>query len=111
MSRGAAAAAVLLLLPARARGSGGGWFVLRRFWVCGGSVHQSVTAPDFGHEPCSLTLFPCRRQDVIEGDYSELLASSIFCLVLPGDGWSARMDDAMLHGCIPVIIMVGGGKG
>ena len=51
------------------------------------------------------------RQDVIEGDYSQLLASSIFCLVLPGDGWSARMDDAMLHGCIPVIIMVrlGGG--
>ena len=46
------------------------------------------------------------RQDVIEGDYSQLLASSIFCLVLPGDGWSARMDDAMLHGCIPVIIIV-----
>lgn len=27
--------------------------------------------------------------------------------VLMGDGWSARMDDATLHGCIPVIIMVG----
>ncbi|EFN56537.1 hypothetical protein CHLNCDRAFT_51514 [Chlorella variabilis] len=45
------------------------------------------------------------EHDVVEGDYSELLASSTFCLVLPGDGWSARMDDAMLHGCIPVIIM------
>ncbi|PSC76549.1 exostosin-like glycosyltransferase [Micractinium conductrix] len=44
------------------------------------------------------------REDV-EGDYSELLASSVFCLVMPGDGWSARMDDAMLHGCLPVIIM------
>ena len=44
----------------------------------------------------------------MEGDYSELLSSSIFCLVIPGDGWSARMDDATLHGCIPVIIMVGG---
>ena len=55
-----------------------------------------------------FTPFSCRRQDVIEGDYSQLLASSIFCLVLPGDGWSARMDDAMLHGCIPVIIMVRG---
>ena len=43
----------------------------------------------------------------MEGDYSELLSSSIFCLVIPGDGWSARMDDATLHGCIPVIIMVG----
>jgi hypothetical protein len=42
----------------------------------------------------------------VEGDYSELLSSSIFCLVIPGDGWSARMDDATLHGCIPVIIMV-----
>ena len=49
----------------------------------------------------------CRRYDGIHGDYSELLSSSIFCLVVPGDGWSARMDDATLHGCIPVIIMVG----
>lgn len=45
------------------------------------------------------------EQDAIEGSYSELLASSVFCLVVPGDGWSARMDDAMLHGCIPVPIM------
>ena len=48
------------------------------------------------------------RHEDIQGDYSELLSSSIFCLVVPGDGWSARMDDATLHGCIPVIIMVGG---
>ncbi|KAL4437781.1 hypothetical protein ABPG77_005693 [Micractinium sp. CCAP 211/92] len=41
----------------------------------------------------------------IPGRYSELLASSLFCLVLPGDGWTARMEDATLHGCIPVIIM------
>jgi hypothetical protein len=40
------------------------------------------------------------RHDVVEGDYSDLLSSSIFCLVLPGDGWSARMDDAMLHGWV-----------
>lgn len=39
--------------------------------------------------------------EAIPGDYSELLASSIFCLYLPGDGWSARMEDAMLHGCAP----------
>ena len=57
-------------------------------------------------------LLRCRYEG-IQGDYSELLASSIFCLVVPGDGWSARMDDATLHGCIPVIIMVGaaGGEG
>ena len=46
------------------------------------------------------------RHDAIQGEYSQLLASSVFCLVIPGDGWSARMDDATLHGCIPVIIMV-----
>jgi hypothetical protein len=36
--------------------------------------------------------------DEIQGDYSTLLASSAFCLVVPGHGWSARMDDATLHG-------------
>ncbi|GLC75556.1 hypothetical protein PLESTF_001656500 [Pleodorina starrii] len=40
-------------------------------------------------------------------DYSALLARSTFCFVLPGDGWSPRMEDAVLHGCIPVIIMDG----
>ena len=24
---------------------------------------------------------------------------------LAGDGWSARVEDAVLHGCIPLIIM------
>jgi hypothetical protein len=38
--------------------------------------------------------------------YYEELASSIFCGVLPGDGWSGRMEDSMLQGCIPVIIQV-----
>lgn len=31
--------------------------------------------------------------------YSAALASSKFCFVLPGDGWSARLEDAVLHGC------------
>lgn len=55
---------------------------------------------------CTLPCHTCRRnpsspgaEEVkLAGDYSQLLASSIFCLVLPGDGWSARMDDATLHG-------------
>jgi hypothetical protein len=38
--------------------------------------------------------------------YYEELASSIFCGVLPGDGWSGRIEDSMLQGCIPVIIQV-----
>ncbi|KAG1671014.1 hypothetical protein FOA52_014258 [Chlamydomonas sp. UWO 241] len=41
----------------------------------------------------------------VPGSYSELLSSSKFCLVLPGDGWSARAEDAVLHGCVPVVIM------
>ena len=44
---------------------------------------------------------PWRRggtREAAEGDYSELLASSVFCLVLQGDGWTARFEDAVLHG-------------
>ena len=33
--------------------------------------------------------------------------TSLLDLPLPGDGWSARMEDAVLHGCIPVIIADG----
>lgn len=36
--------------------------------------------------------------------YSDELARSKFCGVFPGDGWSGRMEDSVLHGCIPVII-------
>jgi len=43
--------------------------------------------------------------DMKDVSYSELLASSTFCLVFMGDGWSARFDDAVVHGCIPVILM------
>ncbi|GAB4813993.1 hypothetical protein N2152v2_001039 [Parachlorella kessleri] len=37
-------------------------------------------------------------------NYSVLMASSVFCLALMGDGWSSRFTDAVLHGCIPVVI-------
>ncbi|PKA53601.1 putative glucuronoxylan glucuronosyltransferase F8H [Apostasia shenzhenica] len=40
-------------------------------------------------------------------NYLNDLASSIFCGVLPGDGWSGRMEDSILQGCIPVIIQDG----
>ncbi|PSC68519.1 exostosin-like glycosyltransferase [Micractinium conductrix] len=36
--------------------------------------------------------------------YSKLLASSVFCFALMGDGWASRFDDAIVHGCIPVVI-------
>ncbi|CAI5946693.1 unnamed protein product [Closterium sp. NIES-64] len=41
------------------------------------------------------------------GEYGKQLAASRFCGVFPGDGFSARMEDAMLHGCIPVIVQDG----
>lgn len=40
------------------------------------------------------------------GNYHEELASSVFCGVMPGDGWSGRMEDSILQGCIPVVIQV-----
>ena len=40
-----------------------------------------------------------------KGGYSEHLARSKFCLAVPGDGYSARYVDAVLHGCIPVVVM------
>jgi len=39
--------------------------------------------------------------------YREYLATATFCGVLPGWGWSGRMEDALLHGCIPVILQDG----
>ncbi|EPS66816.1 hypothetical protein M569_07961, partial [Genlisea aurea] len=39
--------------------------------------------------------------------YGEELANSTFCGVFPGDGWSGRMEDSILHGCIPVIVQDG----
>ncbi|KAL9238041.1 hypothetical protein vseg_012520 [Gypsophila vaccaria] len=39
--------------------------------------------------------------------YFEELASSIFCGVFPGDGWSGRLEDSILQGCIPVIVQDG----
>ncbi len=29
----------------------------------------------------------------------------MFFSVVSGDGWSARYEDSMTHGCVPVIIM------
>jgi hypothetical protein len=43
------------------------------------------------------------------GEQSAFLARSRYCLVLPIDGWSATFEDAVLHGCIPVVVNLGGG--
>lgn len=36
--------------------------------------------------------------------YHEDLSSHTFCIAWPGDGWSSRVLDAVVHGCIPVVI-------
>lgn len=38
--------------------------------------------------------------------YYDDLSRSVFCGVLPGDGWSGRIEDSIQQGCIPVIIQV-----
>ncbi|XP_078440499.1 putative glucuronoxylan glucuronosyltransferase F8H [Wolffia australiana] len=40
-------------------------------------------------------------------DYLGDLSRSVFCGVFPGDGWSGRMEDSILQGCIPVVIQDG----
>jgi len=45
--------------------------------------------------------------DVKTPRYGEMLSASKFCGVLPGWGWSGRMEDAVLHGCVPVILQDG----
>jgi hypothetical protein len=43
----------------------------------------------------------------LEGDHSVLLSRSRFCLVVPRDGWPGLFEDAVLHGCIPVVVSGG----
>lgn len=47
----------------------------------------------------------------LEGDGSQLLARSRFCLVVPRDGWSGLFEDAVLHGCIPMVVLPPGEAG
>lgn len=53
------------------------------------------------HHAVDVVVTPLRADD-----YYDELASSVFCGVMPGDGWSGRMEDSIQHGCIPVVIQV-----
>ncbi|KAK6941847.1 EGF-like domain, extracellular [Dillenia turbinata] len=70
-------------------------------------------AEEFGSDPNKEGKFGKQHEkDVIvtsvrSENYRGDLASSVFCGVLPGDGWSGRMEDSILQGCIPVIIQDG----
>uniref|UniRef100_A0A5B6Z8Z3 EGF-like domain-containing protein n=1 Tax=Davidia involucrata TaxID=16924 RepID=A0A5B6Z8Z3_DAVIN len=75
-------------------------------------IRQKV-AEEFGSSPNKEgKLGKQHAEDVIvtplrSDNYHEDLASSIFCGVMPGDGWSGRMEDSILQGCIPVVIQDG----
>nr|GLL24593.1 uncharacterized protein LOC109150988 [Ipomoea trifida] len=75
-------------------------------------IRQKV-AEEFGSSPDKKgKLGKQHAKDVIvtssrAENYHEELASSVFCGVMPGDGWSGRMEDSILQGCIPVVIQDG----
>ncbi|XP_012567804.1 uncharacterized protein [Cicer arietinum] len=70
-------------------------------------------AEEFGSSPTKDgKLGKQQAEDVIvtsvsTDDYDLELGNSVFCGVFPGDGWSGRMEDSVLQGCIPVIIQDG----
>lgn len=39
-----------------------------------------------------------------DGAYRAQLADATYCLAFPGDGWSSRVLDAVVHGCVPVVV-------
>lgn len=67
---------------------------------------------------CTPFVYGCRRElpmncslweegvsiRLHSGRYHDELQSHTFCLAFPGDGWSSRVLDAVVHGCIPVVI-------
>ncbi|KAG6690791.1 hypothetical protein I3842_10G030800 [Carya illinoinensis] len=75
-------------------------------------IRQKI-AEEFGSSPDKKgKLGKQHAEDVIvtplrSERYHEDLASSVFCGVFPGDGWSGRMEDSILQGCIPVVIQDG----
>jgi hypothetical protein len=70
-------------------------------------------AEEFGSSPNKEgKLGKQHAEDVIvtplrSDNYHKDIANSIFCGAFPGDGWSGRMEDSILQGCVPVIIQDG----
>jgi hypothetical protein len=74
-------------------------------------IRQKLAA-EFGSQPDKNGMRGRQAADdvVVTGqrspDYQLELSKSRFCGVLPGDGWSGRLEDSIIQGCIPVIIQV-----
>lgn len=60
----------------------------------------------FGAATLSVLFFTCLLRLLLLPFVFLQLGSSKFCGVLPGDGFTSTMEEAMMHGCIPVIIQV-----
>ncbi|KAH1258127.1 putative glucuronosyltransferase [Glycine max] len=88
------------------------WPLEKRKTLYSMGIRQKL-AEEFGSKPNKEgKLGKQRAKDVVvtaerSENYEVELASSVFCGVLPGDGWSGRMEDSVLQGCIPVIIQDG----
>ncbi|GLI69226.1 hypothetical protein VaNZ11_013715 [Volvox africanus] len=85
------------------RGDTGPW---RAHWYSRG-IRQRLAKLAFKHDWATKYRIYIGENWQISGSYSTHLARSKFCVVAPGDGWSARAEDAILHGCIPVLFMDG----
>jgi hypothetical protein len=74
-------------------------------------IRQKLAA-EFGSEPDKKGLLGRQAADDVvvkarrSPEYKVELSKSRFCGVFPGDGWSGRMEDSILNGCIPVIVQV-----
>ncbi|KAG2431439.1 hypothetical protein HXX76_009454 [Chlamydomonas incerta] len=78
----------------------------RAHWYSRG-IRQRLAKLGYMHDWAEKHRIFVGEQFMIPGTYSEHLARSVFCVVAPGDGYSGRGEDAVLHGCIPLIIMDG----
>jgi hypothetical protein len=77
-------------LAALSSADGFAWWCRHRVWV-GAGAPPGFRLPGRGG-----------AGEAEEGEretYGGMLARSRFCFVLPGDGWSARFEDAVMHGC------------
>ncbi|KAL3637263.1 hypothetical protein CASFOL_019562 [Castilleja foliolosa] len=75
-------------------------------------IRQKV-AEEFGSSPDKKGKLGKQHVDDVvvtplrSDNYHEEIANSVFCGVMPGDGWSGRMEDSILQGCVPVVIQDG----
>ena len=68
--------------------------------VMGCQMHCPVAPSALRNVTLCAVMHPHVHRPVVPLDLPPLC-----CPPCAGDGWSSRMEDALLHGCIPVIVM------